>query len=99
MQEQFGWSVPIPAPAAGPEVQLVAVRRCLYAEGIVAHVLYRVRDEPVSLFVLPGRDATEADLSVFGRRAEVLTRGGATFVVVAPAGLPGVAAALGLEAE
>ena len=99
MQEQFGWSVPIPAPAAQPEVHLVAIRRCLYGEGIVAHVLYRVQGQPVSLFVIPGRDGTEAEMSAFGRQAQVLRRGGTTLVVVAPAGLTGVAAALGLEAE
>ena len=99
MQDQFGWSVPVPAPAAEPDVHLVAVRRCLYGEGIVAHVLYRVRDQPVSLFVIPGRAATDAEMQAFGRQAQVLTRGGATLVVVAPAGLAGVAAALGLEAE
>jgi anti-sigma factor RsiW len=99
MQNHFGWSVPVPEPAARPEVHLVSVRRCLYGEGIVAHLLYRVQDQPVSLFVVPGREASAAEISAFGRHAQVLTRGGDTLVVVAPAGLAGVAAALGLEAE
>jgi anti-sigma factor RsiW len=99
MQEQFGWSVPIPTPAAMPGVHLVSVRRCLFGEGVIAHVLYRVRGQPVSLFVIPERDATAAKIAAFGRRTQVLTRGGATLVVVAPAALTGVAAALGLEAE
>lgn len=99
MQEQFGWSVQIPDPAARPDVHLVAVRRCLYGEGMVAHVLYRVQDQPVSLFVMPDRDARQADISAFGRHAQVLTRGGVTYVLVAPASLAGVAAAVGLEAE
>jgi anti-sigma factor RsiW len=99
MQDHFGWSVPVPVPAAGSDVHLVAVRRCLYGEGIVAHVLYRVQGRPVSLFVIPGRDASAAEMSAFGRHAQVLTRDGATVVVVAPEGLSGVAAALGLEAE
>ena len=55
MRDEFGWSVPIPAPAPRADVHLVAVRRCLYGEGVVAHVLYRVEGEPVSLFVMPGR--------------------------------------------
>jgi len=99
MQEQFGWSVAIPTPAARPDVHLVSVRRCLYGEGMVAHVLYRVQDQPVSLFVMPDRDASQADISAFGRHAQVLTRGGVTYVLVAPAALAGVAAAVGLEAE
>ncbi len=99
MRDEFGWSVPIPAPAARPGVHLVAVRRCLYGEGVVAHILYRIDGEPVSLFVMPSRLAAPADLSSFGRHAEVLSRGGATFVLVAPARLRGVAAAVGLEAQ
>jgi hypothetical protein len=99
MQEQFGWSVQIPTPAARPDVHLVSVRRCLYGEGMVAHVLYRVQDQPVSLFVMPDRDASQADISAFGRHTQVLTRGGVTYVLVAPADLTGVAAAVGLEAE
>jgi hypothetical protein len=99
MQEQFGWSVQIPTPAARPDVHLVSVRRCLYGEGMVAHVLYRVQDQPVSLFVMPDRDASQADISAFGRHTQVLTRGGVTYVLVAPVDLAGVAAAVGLEAE
>jgi anti-sigma factor RsiW len=98
MHADFGWSVPIPTPARA-EVHLVSVRRCLYGEGMVAHVLYRIDGEPVSLFVMPARAATPVDLSSFGRHAEVLTRGGATYVLVAPARLRDVVAAVGLEAK
>ena len=99
MEADFGWSVPIPSPAARSDVHLVSVRRCLYGEGMVAHVLYRIAGEPVSLFVIPARAATPVDLSSFGRHAEVLTRPGATYVLVAPARLRHVAAAVGLEAQ
>jgi anti-sigma factor RsiW len=99
MEAGFGWSVPIPPPAARPDVHLVAVRRCLYGEGMIAHVLYRVAGAPVSLFVVPGKQADAVDLSLFGRHAEVVSRPGATYVLVAPAGLDGVATALGLGAE
>lgn len=99
MAEQFGWSVPIPTPAARPDVHLVAVRRCLYGEGMVAHVLYRVEGQPVSLFVMPDKQAAAADLAAFGRYTEVRSRAGVTYVMVAPAGLAGVAAAVGLGAE
>jgi anti-sigma factor RsiW len=99
MEEAFGWSVPIPPPAAPADVHLVAVRRCLYGDGMVAHVLYRVHGAPVSLFVMPGRAAAPVDLSAFGRHAEVRTQGDVTYVLVAPDGLVGVAAAVGLAAE
>jgi hypothetical protein len=62
-------------------------------------VLYRVENEPVSLFVMPDRQAAPADVAAFGRHAEVLIRDGVTYVLVAPARLRGVAAAVGLEAK
>jgi hypothetical protein len=71
----------------------------VYAEGIVAHVLYRIAGEPVSMFVLPDRVAETADIDAFGRHAQVLMRDGVTYVIVAPAQLSGVAAAIGLEAQ
>jgi hypothetical protein len=53
----------------------------------------------VSLLVVLGRAASAADFPAFGRHARVLEQGGVTYVVVAPAALTGVAAAVGLEAE
>lgn len=99
MREQYGLAVRVPAASARDDVSLVAVRRCLSAEGILAHVLYRYQGEPVSLFIVPGRDAAAADVDAFGRHAQVLVRGNMTYVLVAQARLSGVAAALGLEAE
>jgi anti-sigma factor (TIGR02949 family) len=99
MQTQFGWSVPVPRVPVRDDVHLVAVRRCLYAEGIVAHVLYRYAGEPVSLFVMPHTVARTADLGAFGRHAQVLVRGDITYVLVAPAGLPDVPAAVGIGAQ
>ena len=60
---------------------------------------YRVENQPVSLFVMPDRQSAAADVAAFGRHAEVLTRNGVTYVLVAPARLRGVAAAVGLEAK
>ena len=99
MQERFGWSVPVPPVPTRADVHLVTVRRCLYGEGTVAHVLYRYAGAPVSMFILPNRVAETADIGAFGRHAQVLVQGGITYVIVAPAGLSNVAAALGLEAK
>lgn len=98
MQATFGWSRPVPVPTR-PDVHLVAVRRCLYAEGMVPHVLYRVGHEAVSLFILPKAVAATADVSAFGRHAVVLVRGDLTYVIVAPPHLRQVSALVGLEAQ
>lgn len=96
--DDFAMDVALPVPAADGRAKLVSVRQCLYGEGWIAHALYRVDGGEVSLFVLPhAHDA--GSLDVFGRHADVITRGDRTFVVVAPAGVPQVARALGLGAE
>ena len=91
--------VRLPVPPAGSHAKLVSVRECLYGEGWVAHAMYRVDGEAVSLFVLRGRSASPADIEAFGRQAAVVTKGDSTYVLVAPARLSGVADAVGLEAE
>lgn len=99
LHESHGLDVQLPTPAAGGAARLVGVRSCLYGEGWVAHVLYRVQGEAVSMFVMPGHAASAADVAAFGRHAEVRTQDGVTYVIVAPAQLTGVAAAVGLERE
>lgn len=98
-RRDFGMTVELPSHGPDPaRARIVGVRQCLYGEGWVAHTLYRVDDQPVSLFVLPG-DATPAHVEAFGRQAEVRRQGDATYVLVAPAGLSRVAAAVGFEAQ
>ncbi len=99
LHETYGFDVRVPEPSASAGAHVVAVRSCLYGEGMVAHVLYRVQGEPVSMFVMPGRAAAAVDVSAFGRHTEVVSKGGVTYVLVAPARLAGVAAAVGLEGE
>ena len=97
--EEFGMDVRLPVPPAASAAKLVSVRQCLYGEGWIAHALYRVDGEAVSLFVLRDHASAPADIEAFGRHAEVISRGATTYVLVAPARLSGVAGAVGLEAE
>lgn len=96
--ERFGMDVRLPDTAGDGRASLVSVRQCLYGEGWIAHALYRVDGEAVSLFVIDGRH-DPASVAAFGRQAQVVERDGRTFVLVAPRELARVAAALGLEAE
>jgi hypothetical protein len=96
--QDFGMDVRLPVVAADGRASLVSVRQCLYGEGWIAHALYRVDGQAVSLFVM--NDPHEAAaVDAFGRHAQVITRGATTYVLVAPNGVPQVAGALGLEAE
>jgi len=99
LQQEYGMDVRLPDVPASADARLVSVRQCLYGDGWVAHALYRVEGEAVSVFVLPGGAVEPADVQAFGRHAEVVNHGGSAYVVVSPAGQRGVAATLGLLSE
>ena len=62
---------------------MLAVRRCLYGDGLGAHLMYRANGEPVSLFILPGLTRPAAELSLFGHDEVVWTQGDRTYMMVA----------------
>ena len=83
---EYGWTASVPASAAAEGVELMAVRHCLYGDGMAAHLLYRVQGKPVSLFILPGLARPAAELSVLGHDEVVWTQGDRTYMLVAGAG-------------
>ena len=83
---EYGWTASVPASAAAEGVELMAVRHCLYGDGMAAHLLYRVQGQPVSLFILPGLARPAAELSVLGHDEVVWTQGDRTYMLVAGAG-------------
>ena len=86
----YGWPLKVPAGAASEGLQLLGVRRCLSSHGRIAHMMYRWRGEPLSVFVLNSRvDASErradmeASIKRMGERAHIWSRGDRTYAVVA----------------
>jgi anti-sigma factor RsiW len=88
--DRYGYDVPVPPSSAEAGLELVGARRCLYAEGYMPHLLYRVGGQDVSLFVLDSETRTEATLISLGHRSNVWSIGANTFVLVAPAGEGGL---------
>jgi anti-sigma factor RsiW len=82
LSEQYGWKIHVPPSTSG--LQLVGVRRCLYADGLIPHVMYRSNGEDLSLFVLKGVTRNATDLVTFGHRSQIWTKGNTTFVLVSP---------------
>lgn len=82
LAKDYGWDLHVPASLAEGDVRLVHARRCLYADGRIPHVLYRAGDEDLSLYVLDGVTRRAADVSAFGHRSRIWTRGDKTFVLV-----------------
>jgi len=91
--EQYGWRVHVPSSSADDDVQLIGARRCLYGDGLVPHVMYRVHGQDVSLFVLPGTERKADDLVTLGHRSQIWSRDGTTFVMVSAADAGGMASA------
>jgi anti-sigma factor RsiW len=102
ISEQYGWNGHVPSSSRQDDIELVGARRCLYGDGIVPHVMYRVHGQDVSLFVLPGKEREPDDLVTLGHRSQIWSRAGTTFVLVSAAnagGLEGAAQYVKREAR
>lgn len=84
LAEQYGWNLHVPPSSGADGVRLIHARRCLYADGRLPHLLYRVNGQDVSLFMLEGVARKAADVTAFGHRSRIWTRGATTFVLVSP---------------
>jgi anti-sigma factor (TIGR02949 family) len=84
LEREYGWHLPVPGGAAREQLTLVGARRCFSTDGSIAHVLYRHRGKPVSLFVLPDRGLVHqaAAMSFAGHPARIWSQDGRTFVLV-----------------
>jgi hypothetical protein len=82
MVSGFGWRMRLPENPSRAGLELVGARPCLYAEGIVAHIMYRHDGRTVSLFMLPGTARTQELVEVLGHTAAIWSVGRRTFVLV-----------------
>jgi anti-sigma factor RsiW len=97
-QKANGWSLKVAAASAAEQLQLLGIRRCGSTKGRVAHIFYRWRDRPLSVYVLNGRvDESEQvgrdqehahSVARFGENAVIWTDHGRTYAVVARAPAP-----------
>jgi anti-sigma factor RsiW len=84
-----GWSIHIPPSARDYGLELVGLRRCGSTDGITAHMMYKWRGAPLSVYVLnsesrhaPGH---EEFVDTLGERAVIWKQEGRTYAVVADA--------------
>jgi anti-sigma factor RsiW len=82
-----GWAVQIPPSALDRQLEFVSLRRCLVTEGRTAHMMYKWRGQPLSLFVVPEalRDRRDVEHIVhrFGQDAIIWSAEGRTYIVMA----------------
>lgn len=79
----FGWPAHLPEREEEAGLELVGARPCLYGEGKVAHIMYKHRGKPVSVFMLPRDQRPDQVLEVLGHEASIWTEGNRTFVLIA----------------
>ena len=82
MASGFGWRMRLPENPSRAGLELVGSRPCLYAEGKIAHIMYRHEGRPVSLFMLPETVRTRELVNVLGHEAAIWCVGRRTFVLV-----------------
>jgi anti-sigma factor RsiW len=80
LSREYGWKIHVPPSSDG--LQLIGARRCLYADGLIPHVMYRANGQDLSLFVLNGVTRSPAELVTFGHRSQIWTKNNTTFVLV-----------------
>lgn len=91
-----GWNIQVPDSSAAQQLEFVCVRRCFVTEGRTAHLMYKWRGQPLSVFVLPhavGDADRRALVERFGHEAVLWNARGRTYVVLSrgrPAELDGV---------
>jgi anti-sigma factor RsiW len=86
LAEAYGFHARVPESSPTERLRLVGARRCLTGEGTNAHILYRLDDRPVSLYVVPNEARTNATVNVLGREAVLWSRDNDTYVLVADKG-------------
>jgi len=85
LEHQYGWDVHIPPSSPAEGVELIGVRRCLYADGSIPHVMYRVHGEDVSLYMLEGVQRAPAEVATLGHHSRIWSHGATTYVMVSSA--------------
>ncbi|MFB3853030.1 MAG: zf-HC2 domain-containing protein [Vicinamibacterales bacterium] len=88
LESAYGLRVDVPAGLDEEGLRLLGARRCLTADGRVAHVLYRHDGHNVSLFVIPGYEWKAGARSLMGHETIVWSANGNGYAVVGaqPAG-------------
>jgi len=90
LAQRFGWSIHVPPSSPADGVELIGARRCLYADGLIPHVMYRVNGQDLSLYVLNGVTRKATDLVTLGHRSQIWTRNAKTYVLVSSSMVEGL---------
>jgi len=82
-REHHGWDISVPPSSTAPPLRLVGVRRCLFSDGAMAHLVYEHDGQSVSVFILPTARPASPETAIMGHEAVTWSRNGRTYAVVA----------------
>jgi anti-sigma factor RsiW len=82
----YAWLINVPRSEPVEQLELLGVRRCLSTQGASAHIMYRWRGHPLSMYVLNSQPkaavSPERLVSRVGQEAVIWTDAGRTYAVV-----------------
>ena len=81
-QQDEGWPVAVPASAPAEQLRLLDVRRCYSTDGKAAHIMYKWRGAPLSVFVLPAETGHDTIVHKVGQRAVIWSANRRTYAIV-----------------
>jgi len=82
LEATYGFTVRVPDSTDEYGLSLLGARRCLTADGRVAHILYRHDGHDLSLFVIPGHERQARAVSVIAHQAIFWSKDGTSYAVV-----------------
>ena len=81
-----GWSIGVPPTEPAMSLELVGVRRCISTDGSSAHLMYRWRGEPLSVYIVPktfpGLSGVQRIVENLGHGAVIWAKGSRTYLVL-----------------
>jgi anti-sigma factor RsiW len=81
-----GWAITVPESAANEQLELLEIRRCISLEGRTAHIMYKWRGQPLSVYVLnskhPRVGSAPQLVERLGQEELIWSKGGRTYAIV-----------------
>jgi anti-sigma factor RsiW len=84
--EERGWAVTVPKTEPLEQLELLGLRRCISTEGTTAHMMYKWRGKPLSVYILnratPRIGPERTFVERLGQDSMIWSKGGRTYAVV-----------------
>lgn len=84
--EARGWAVKVPESEPVEQLELLGIRRCISSEGFTAHLMYKWRGQPLSVYVMnnaqPRVGPVPQLVERFGQEEIIWAKGGRTYAIV-----------------